>query len=367
MEPSVAESELVIRRSALRANLRTVRQLVGGAKLIAVVKANAYGHGLRTVGPWMLEDGADLLAVATLEEAVGLRAALPDGCARVLVLGGVLPHEAPEALESGATIAVQDLCVAEALSRAAERRDTTARVHLKVDTGMSRLGVEWFEAVDAARRLAGLPNVRLTGAMTHLATADDENEAHAREQLDRWRGVCEGLRADLVLHCLATAGILRFPEWSQGAVRPGLILYGIDRQAGVPCPPLEPALTMEARLMQVKEIAEGESVSYGATFTASRPTRIGVVPIGYADGWPRTLSGRGCVVIRGVRAPVLGRVCMDRFMVDLTRLPEAAMGDTVTLLGPELDVNEVAALAGTIHHEILVRLGLRVRRRYIDD
>lgn len=363
----MAESELTIRRSAFRANLRVVGGLAHGARVIAVVKANAYGHGLKTVGPWLLEDGADLLAVATLEEALTVRPALPDGCARVLILGGVLPDEAAEAVASGATVAVQEPAVAEALSREAERRDRTVRVHLKVDTGMSRLGVEWPDAHEAARVLTTLPHLRLTGAMTHLATADEVDEAHARQQLDRWRHVCEGLREGLLLHCLATAGILRYPDWAQDGVRPGLILYGIDRRAGVPCPDLSPTLTMHARLMQVKEIPAGESVSYGATFTATAPTRIGVIPVGYADGWPRSLSNRGVVLLHGERVPIVGRVCMDRFMVDLTAMPQARVGDVATLIGPGLSVNEVADLAGTIHHEILVRLGLRMRRTFVND
>ncbi len=326
-------AEFVIDRDALRHNLRIARALVGEARVIAVVKANAYGHGLETVGPWMLEDGADLLAVADVSEAVALGGCCPDGCARVLVLGGVLPDEAPEAVGSGAILAAQSLAAAEDLSQTAERMRATVRVHLKVDTGLSRLGAPWRTAHDAAARVAALPGLRLEGAFTHLACADEADDGHARLQLERWGRVCERLPQGLLLHCLASAGAVRYPEWRQGAVRLGLVAYGIDPLAQVPAPALRPALTFASRLMQTRDLEAGESISYGATHRAEKPMRVGVVPVGYADGYPRSLSGVGAVLVRGRRAPILGRICMDRFMVDLSGAPGVSAGHRHSLPG----------------------------------
>jgi len=355
--------------------------MLGTSKLIAVVKANAYGHGLMPVAQWMLEDGADLVGVAYVDEALALREALHDGRARVLVMGVLLPEDAEEAALSGAVLTVHDMAVARALSHAATRLGVCVRIHLKVDTGMSRLGVSHREAVNAARVILSLPGIDLEGAFTHLATADAPDDTYAREQLARWGAVCDRLPGGIMRHCCASAGLVRFPEWKQDAARLGLLVYGIDPLPHLPLPlgdasslPLPrlggergliPALTLTAHLVQVRTIEPGTCVSYGATFRAERETRLGVVPVGYADGWPRALSGCGYVVVRGHRAPIVGRVCMDQFMVDITDVPGVAVGDELTLIGPGAEVNDLAAIAGTINHELLSRLGQRLRRVYV--
>ncbi len=359
-------AEFIVDREALRHNLRVAKALMGEAARMVVVKANAYGHGLAEIGRWMIDDGADMLAGADVSEAVVLRERCPDGCGRVLVLGGFLPEDADDAVESGAIIGVQSLAAARALSAAATRKRASVRVHLKVDTGLSRLGVPWETAADAAREVAALPSLRLEGAFTHLACADMPDDSHARLQLDRWGRVCRGLPEGLKLHCLASAGVIRYPEWRQDAGRLGLFAYGIDPGAGVPSPELRPALAFVSRVIQVRDLLEGEGVSYGVTFRAPGPMRLGIVPVGYADGYPRSLSGRGQVVVRGRRVRLLGRVCMDRVMVDLTAFRDVEVGERVALIGEGLDANEVARAADTIPNELLCRLGGRVARRYVN-
>lgn len=357
---------LVVNRHALRANLRTVRGLIGDRALIAVVKANAYGHGADPVARWILEDGADRLAVAFLDEALELRDLLADGCRRVLILGGTPPECAEACVGSGATLTLG--CIEEIgpLADAAERLGASVRVHLKVDTGMSRLGVSIDEVPEALATIATRPSLRLEGAFTHLATADEPDATYAREQLARWEGVRRLLPAGVMTHVLASAGMLRFPEHFESGVRPGLLVYGVDPLAGVAPPPLRPVVSLEARLEAVREVPVDAGVSYGAAWRAPYPARLGVVPVGYADGYPRSLSNAGCVLFRGHRAPVRGRICMDRFMVDLTPWPDARPGERVVLLGEGLGINEMAERAGTINHEILCRLGSRLARRYVE-
>jgi len=429
---TVRHATITVSRAAIAKNVRAARAMLGASKLIAVVKANAYGHGLLPVAEWVLEDGADLVAVAYVDEAVALRDALPDGCARVLVLGALLPDDTEEAALCGALLTVQDVPAARSLSEAAARLGARVRVHLKVDTGMSRLGIPHREAESAARAIVSLPGIDLEGAFTHLATADAPDDLYAREQLARWAAVCDRLPAGVMKHCCASAGLVRFAEWKQDAARLGLLVYGIDplpplppgegRREGdpgdnglqpianedIPHPPIRyargrplpegevtaplslgrgargeghpednglepvtcaselmPALRLAARLVQIRTIEPGTGVSYGATFRPDRQTRLGVVPVGYADGWPRALSGCGYVVVRGHRAPIVGRVCMDQFMIDITDVPGVEVGEELTLIGPGAEVNEVAAVAGTINHELLSRLGQRLRREYI--
>lgn len=355
---------LVVNRSALRANLAAVRAIIGDRTLVAVVKANAYGHGVDPVARWLLEDGADRLAVAYLDEALELRELLPDGCARVMVLGGTPPEYAEACVGSGAILTVGRVDEIAPLADAAQRTGRAVRVHLKVDTGMSRLGVPLARVPEALSAIAGRRELRLEGAFSHLATADEADETYAREQLARWTDACGLLPAGVETHVLASAGILRFPDHLGSGVRPGLLVYGVDPLAGVAAPPLSQAMRLEARLEVVREAPEGAGVSYGASWRTPSPTRLGVVPVGYADGYPRSLSNVGWVVFRGQRAPIRGRVCMDRFMVDLTPWPDAAPGEPVTLLGDGASVNQVAEAAGTINHEILCRLGPRLARRY---
>jgi alanine racemase len=357
---------LTISRSALSENVAGVRRMIGDRLLIAVVKADAYGHGVDPVAKWLLEDGADRLAVAYLGEALALGGLLPDGCERVLVLGGVPPEHAEAAVASGATLTVGQLSEIPALADAADRVGAISRVHLKVDTGMSRLGLARSRVPEAVSAIAARPSLRLEGAFTHLATAEDPDEAYARQQLARWEAVKTHLPAGTLTHVLASGGAVRFPEYLESAVRTGLLVYGIDPLAGLRPPPLRQAITLAARLEAVREVEPGSGVSYGATWRPTSPARVGVVPVGYADGYPRSLSGVGWVMFRGERAPIRGRVCMDRFMVDLTQWPDARPGETVTLLGEGASVNEVAAAAGTINHEILSRLGSRLVRRYVE-
>lgn len=351
--------------AALAENVSVLKRALAPAYLIAVAKADAYGHGLSVVGPWFLSAGADLLAVAFLDEVSVLSDALPEGCGRVLCMDAIPPADADEAVALRCILTVCSLAEARALSEAAVRQRRDVSVHLKVDTGMSRLGVSADQADALARAITALPGLRLTGAYTHLAAADDPDETHARNQLALWDRATANLPLDVRRHVLASAGYLRFPEFRQGGVRTGLLVYGVDPGIGIAPPPVRPALTLTSRVASVREIPEGATVSYGATFRAPKPMRIGTIPVGYADGWPRALSGRGSVVIRGLRTPILGRVCMDRFMIDLTPWPDAGQGEPVTLIGPGQDVNDVAADAGTINHEILARLGPRLRREYV--
>ncbi len=356
---------------AIRNNVRVMRAAIhGGAKFLAVVKADAYGHGAVPVARAALEAGAKALAVAIPEEGMELRAAGID--APILVLGGIDASAAPAVVAADLTQVVFDEARVRALSEAAVRLGKTARVHLKLDTGMGRIGVRTPQAVRALVRLIdGLPGVELTGYFTHMATADEPDSTGTLEQIARFDALCaviaEEHPAPITRHAANTASIFCYPQAHYDMVRGGIALYGYPPVPGVKG--LKPAMRWVTRAVYVKTIEPGDAVSYGGQFVAKRPTRVMTVPVGYADGYRRGLSGKGCVLVRGRRAPVLGRVCMDQIMVDVTDIPGAQEDDEVVLLGAQggdcIDAQEMADWLGTISYEVLCSPSKRVPRVYL--
>ena len=373
MESTLRRTWAEIDLDALAHNYETLRRRIGaGVKFLGVVKADAYGHGAVRVAQTLQELGADYLAVSSADEAMELR---ENGITMpVLILGHTPKEEVPLLIEHHITQAVT--CQAKALeySQEAVRCGGTLKVHIKVDTGMSRLGFltagEHFgtgvEAICAACRLPGL---EVEGIFTHFAVADvPSGEEYTEMQYDRFRGVCEGLAEnglDLPLrHCANSGAIQSYRKMHCTMTRAGIILYGYRPDASVPpVLDLKPAMTVKARVVQVRDIPAHTTISYGRTFETGEPTHMAVVSVGYADGFLRTGSGKAHVVLDGRLAPVMGRICMDMCMV---RIPEGAQvhrGDEVTVFGPGAWTAEDAAeAAGTISYEVLCAVSRRVPR-----
>ena len=358
--------------SAIQHNLRQVRRLVGPrTQILAVVKANAYGHGLAPVAEALVGSKTDLLGVASVLEGVALR---QHGLnSKILVLGQLLPEEAPLVVRHQLTQAVGDFNAASALNRAAGQQKKTAGIHLKIDTGMGRYGVWHEEVLSLVRRLVQLPGLRIEGTFTHLATAGQDSEA-AQEQMLRFSQVLARLhRGKLpagLRHVANSVGLLKFPAARQDLVRTGLLLYGCSPIKGGNLPlRLKAALTLKSRIRFLKAIPAGQSVSYGATFRANRPTKVATIPVGYAHGYTRALSNRAELLVRGVKAPVIGKITMEDLMCDVTDIPGVQVGDEVVLIGRQgsrrITAEELAAHARTIPYEILAGLSPSIPRVYL--
>ena len=363
IRPTVAEIDL----GAVQRNLVRVRRAIGsGVRVFGVVKADAYGHGAVPVAR-ALEPLCNALAVSLVEEGLELRAA---GIrAPILVLGAYYHRHQDEVLAERLTPVIYDRGELEKFAAAAARRNRPAEVHLKIDTGMSRLGLAPGELDAALLRLAALPSLRLSGLCTHFASADLADPTPTATQLEALRqGLARAAALGfqgLVNHAANSAAAIRFPEARLDAVRPGLALYGAMPSDIVRLAELEAALALRTRVMAVREVAAGTGVSYGGTWRAERPSRIATLPIGYADGYPRHVRGAE-VLLGGRRVPIVGVVCMDMLMIDVTDLPASALDGPVTLIGrdggEEITVDELARWAGTINYEILCGISKRVPR-----
>lgn len=358
--------------AAIRHNVGVMKShIAGGARFLAVVKADAYGHGAVPVAKAALEAGADMLAVAIPEEGIELREA--GIAAPILVLGGIEESAAEAVVQNDLTQVVFDERRIRALAQAGQKLGRCAKVHLKLDTGMNRIGVRTAEEAQALTRLIdSLPGVALTGCFTHMATADEPDSTGTLRQIERFEALCKAVKAahpgEIICHGANTASIFRYPQLHADMVRGGLALYGyppVPEATG-----LQPAMRWVTRGIYVKTIAPGDRVSYGGTFVATRPTVVMTLPVGYADGYRRGISGKGCVLVRGRRAPILGRVCMDQMMVDVTDIPGAREGDEAVLLGrqgdEQIDAEEMAAWLDTISYEVLCSPSKRVPRVYIN-
>ena len=349
---------------ALAHNVAVLKGRAQGAQLWAVVKANAYGHGALAVARAVLAAGADGLCVVCLEEAEELRRG--GIAAPILVMGPSQPAQARRLVELGVTPTVASRELALALAEAAAELGLRQPLHIKVDTGLHRFGLPPQEAIALARSLRPLPQLRVEGLFTHFASAEEGDKSYTLEQYRLFLAVAGELDWVPVRHVSNTATILDTPEMSLEMVRPGLGIYGCYPAGPRPDVELRPALSLKARLQRLSWLSPGESVSYGRTWRARRPSLVGLVPCGYADGLPRALSNRGWVLVRGRRAPIIGRVCMDMCLVDVTEVPGVAVGDEVVLLGrqgeEEIRAEEVAALCDTISYEILCGIGPRVPR-----
>ena len=353
---------------AVARNVRLLKGQAGEAALLAVVKANAYGHGAVTVARAALAAGAGRLGVICVDEGEQLRRAGIG--APILVMGHTPATDAARLVDLALTAAVASRETAEALARAAAQRGVRLAVHLKVDTGLNRYGLTPADALALADWLRDVSSLEVEGLFTHFASADEADKGYTLDQYGRFRQVAEQLDWVPIRHVSNTASLLDMPELSLEMVRPGLGIYGlyppgeVRRDLG-----LVPALSLKSRIVRLTALALGDPVSYGRTWRAARPSLIGLVMCGYADGLPRSLSNRGCALVRGRRAPIVGRVCMDMCMVDVTDVPDAATGDEVVLIGcqgeEQIGADEVAELAGTISYEILCAISARVPRLYL--
>ena len=381
IRPTVAEVDL----DAIRANLDRLRQTVGaGVAVWGVVKADAYGQGAVAVGR-ALEPSIDALAVSLVEEGLELRAAgvrVP-----IIVLGAFYNHHQDEILHEGLTPVIYDRGDLDRFATSASRFGRRVAVHLKVDTGMSRLGFAVDDLPSVLDSVRDRPSLELAGLATHLASADTADRGVTTQALGRFESCISVARrrglSTLILHAANSAAAVGFPEARYHAVRPGLALYGAMPSAEVALPGLRPALRLTTQVMALHDIGTSTPVSYGGLWRAARPSRIATLPIGYADGYPRHVHG-AMTLIRGHRAPVIGAVCMDMMMADVTDVPGVALGDEVTLIGrdrsgagggtgqdagsgrpgDEITVDDVAGWAGTVNYEILCGISKRVPRIY---
>lgn len=353
--------------AGLRSNVAAIRQSVPeGTLLLAVVKADAYGHGAVQVAREALTAGASWLAVALVEEGVELREAGIE--APILVLGASSADMARLAAVYGITLTVCDADMVRDAEAAALACGKTCHVHLKLDTGMSRIGARSADEVNAVlNALAACPHVALTGAFTHFADADGDDLTFTRQQLERFKALTALLPEGILRHCANSAAIHRLlPEAAFDMVRMGISLYGyppVATDCGV-----KPFMSWTTQVTYVKTIQPGDTVSYGRTFCAEAPVRIATIACGYGDGYHRAATGRAEVLIRGRRAPVVGRICMDQMMADVTDIPGVEAGDTVTLIGQDgneqITADDVAAWAGTIGYEVLLAATGRVMREW---
>lgn len=359
---------------AIGHNIREVKKrLPEGVKLLGVVKANAYGHGAVPVASY-LENQVDYFATATIEEAVELR---ENGIsAPILILGYVSPSQYGDLVEYDITQTIDSYAQALALEKEAARQNRKAKAHLAVDTGMTRIGFQVTEHdADEAAKIADLPHIELEGMFTHFSCADQEDKTYCSMQMEKYdkmtallaeHGVTIPLR-----HICNSAGIMEFDDHRFEMVRSGIITYGIYPSEEVKKERLDliPALSWKSHVIHVKEVGPGIGVSYGATYVTEKPmTRIATVSAGYADGYPRALSNQGCVLIHGKKAPIIGRICMDQMMVDVTDIPDVQVEDVVTLVGTDGDetitIEEIANPAARFDYEMLCDISSRVTRVY---
>ena len=373
--------------TALRENYEYIRRTVGGP-VCAVVKADAYGHGDNVIARVLQEAGAAGFAVSSLGEGRHLRRG--GITTPILILGYADPTYA-------AVLAANDLITtcysteyAQALSAAAVKADVKVKVHLKIDTGMGRIGFAvrsgFAETIRELEALYALPGLDICGVFQHFAVADSvepDDERYTDEQHALFAQVVERLRADGcpvgTVHCANSAAQMRYPEWHHSLTRAGIILYGLDPSPEVHFDGLRPTMTLKSVVEFVKDLLPGESVSYGRTYTANTPRKVATVCVGYADGYPRALSGSngnpnaGVMSIHGKPAPIIGRVCMDQTLVDVTDIPDVKMNDEVTVFGPENaaigadTADSIAAKTGTINYEIICGISRRVPRVYLRD
>ena len=349
-------AKAVIDLAALRHNLREARRRAGGARVAAIVKADAYGHGAARVLPALAE--ADMLGVACIEEALALREA--GAVHSILLMEGVFEaDELPLCARLDFQVAVHEPGQIAMLEAA--RLDRPLTVWLDLDTGMNRLGLPPEQAAEAYTRLSVCPAVAEVRLMTHFASADEPSDPATRRQIERFAAAAG--RLGLARSFCNSAGILAWPEAHAEWIRPGVMLYGISPLPGRTGPEegLRPVMTLTTGLIELREVAPGEAVGYGATWRAAAPSRIGIAAMGYADGYPRHAPSGTPVLVNGQPTVTVGRVSMDMLAVDLSDQPGARLGDPVLLWGQGLPAERVAAAAGTIAYELLCRLGRRVR------
>lgn len=354
---------------------RTKKIISSGTKIMAIVKADAYGHGALPVAK-ALEPIVDAYGVATIEEAVDLR--INSIQKPILILGFTPEGSAADVVKYDVTTAVYNLEMAQWIAKEAVKQGKVAKLHIKIDTGMGRIGFALTdESVEVIKQIAELDGIEVNGCFSHFSKADEADLSYAKEQLKKYDAfVAKVEQAGVLLkvkHISNSAGIMMLPEANKYMVRSGISTYGyypseeVDKNRLL----LEPAMEWKAHISYVKTVGAGVSVSYGGTYVTEQETTIATVPVGYADGYPRTLSNKGYVLVHGEKAPIIGRVCMDQFMIDVSHIEGVRMGDEVTLIGEDkgaiISVEEIANLAGSFNYEFVCDVHKRVPRVYYKD
>ncbi len=368
--PAYAQVDL----AATFANTQLIKKRIAPAKLMAVVKANAYGHGAPQIAKTVLAAGADYLAVATVEEAAILRNSQIN--CPILILGWVAPDQLKQALLLNVALTVFDLANAIQISKMAQNLGIDVAIHLKLDTGMSRLG---FSPKPGTlldiEQIFGLPGLKIEGLFSHFAMADADNQPFTIKQFEQFCDFKEAAQKrglDFpICHIANSPAVLNYPQAYLDMVRPGLLLHGYTPAgSAIEDWPLKPALTIKAQISQIHEVGCGDTVGYGRTWQAGRASKIATLPLGYADGLPRLLSNNGYVLIHGEKMPIIGKVCMDHIMVDISDLDEVECGEEAIILGGQgaarIDIEQMAQAAQTISYELLTRFGQRLPHYYIN-
>jgi alanine racemase len=373
LEKSLTWAEIDL--DAIAHNVRGIKEHVGPqVQVMAVVKADGYGHGAEQVARVALQSGASRLAVNRAVEGGALRQA--GLTAPILILGYTLPADAADIVRWELTPTVTTVEGALALASAARAAGKTVPIHVKVDTGMGRFGLLPEETLDFVRRVAELPGLRLEGLYTHYPVADEADTSYTRQQLAIYRSVLQALEdagfSIPLRHTANSAATLALPETHLDAVRPGIAIYGLPPSDQVEAPiPLRPALTLKSRVARLRTLPAGASIGYGRTYTVPHPKPFALVPIGYGDGYLRLASNRGVMLIQGRRVPIVGRVSMDQTVVDVGDIPGVRQNEEVVVIGrqggEEITAGEVARWTETIHYEVVTRIAPRVTRVYLQD
>ncbi len=346
------------------------KQIPCGTDIMPVIKADAYGHGALTFAN-LLKSEADYFAVATVDEAVELRS---NGIKNpVLVLGHTFPEEQEVAVANDVIMTVTSYDDAVSISDIAQLQKKEASIHIAVDTGMGRIGFKPDrESIKTIEKIASLKNLKIDGAFTHFATADEEDKSFTKVQTERFFDFVKELDAEYIRHCGNSAAIMQHKSASFDMMRPGIILYGLypSDEVDKSVLDLKPVMDLISHVSFVKNIGKGDTISYGRTFAADKEMRIATIPVGYADGYPRLLSNKGRVIINGKYAPIVGRICMDQFMVDVTDIKNVCVGTEVILMGSDgecsVTADEIAHLTGTINYEVVCGISKRVPREVVE-
>lgn len=370
MRPVWAEVNLC----SVVSNLKEVRRSIPNTtKVMAIVKANAYGHGAGPVAKKMVENGVEYLGVALLSEAVQLR---EYGISSpILILGYTPEDDYPILIRNNITQTIFTHRQAELLSQAADNLKKNVRIHIKVDTGMGRIGFQPDQqAIQEIKKIAALPALEIEGLFTHLAKSDARDKSYTSMQLQKYFWVCNELKKSginvALKHAANSAAIIDIPEADFDLVRPGIMLYGLypSDEVDISRIHLRQAMALKANICHVKNVKAGVNIGYGCTYTTTRAAKIATLPLGYADGYTRLLSNKGVALVRGQRVPIVGRICMDQCMLDVSEVDDAEMGDEAVLFGKQgkdfLSIDEVAELIGTINYEIVCMISARVPRIY---
>lgn len=366
----------IINLSKLERNIKIIKkQLNSNTAIMAIVKANAYGHGIVEISKHALNAGAVALGIAIPEEGITLRHEGID--CEILVLGGIDVHQIDAIVDYNLSVCLFSSDMAKLLNQRAKAKNKCVKVHVKIDSGMGRIGVrDRDDILQLCQLVANMNNLRLEGIFTHFACADECDNNYSLIQLDHFKEIVSAVNNAKIypkwIHAANTDAIFNFPESHFNMVRSGIGIYGYSSEAGVKSRTgLEPILSWHTKVVHIKEVEPGCSVSYGRSYVARNHRRVATLPVGYGDGYNRLLSNRGWVLIKGMKAPILGNICMDQMMVDITDISDVVIGEDVVLIGQQgnesISANDLAKLCHTISYEVLTNINMRVPRVHVED